>query len=39
VPGRRCVSLALPSGAEATPSERDAENTVGNWPPLLSAVS
>jgi hypothetical protein len=42
VPGRRCVSLALPFGAEvtsATPSERDAENTVGNWPPLLSAVS
>ncbi|MDA3031334.1 MAG: hypothetical protein O3B90_03300 [Actinomycetota bacterium] len=38
-PGRRCVSLALPFGDEATPSERDTEDAVGNWPPLLSAVS
>ena len=39
VPGRRCISLALPSGAEATPSKRDAEAAVDNCPPLLSAVS
>ena len=54
VPGRRCVSLALPFGAEVTSvkeatsvtevtsvtsSEHDAAAAVGNWPPLLSAVS
>jgi hypothetical protein len=45
VPGRRCVSLALPFGAEvtsvtsATSNEHDAAAALDNWPPLLSAVS
>ena len=40
VPGRRCVSLALPFGAEVTSSEHDAAATaLDNEPPLLSAVS
>ncbi|MFT4864828.1 MAG: hypothetical protein ACI8RE_001013 [Ilumatobacter sp.] len=39
VSGRRCISLALPFGAKARPIERDTENAVDSWPPLLSAVS